>query len=311
VTQVALVVQPVKADKSSIEDGVRGHCARAGWPEPIVLETTPQDPGGEVTRKALDEGAELVLAAGGDGTVRAVAEALVGTGVPLGVVPAGTGNLLARNLGLPLDAQEALAVAFGGTERTVDVGRLSPGGEVFVVMAGLGFDAAMMREAPEGLKDRVGWMAYLVGGARALREERLRVEITLDDGPPRRRSVRAVLVGNVGQLQGGMELLPGASPDDGLLDVAVLAPQGFGEWLSLLARAVAGRHPSRRDPRLERLRCRSITVRSRAGGSRSAPARELDGDLIDPGTSLSAEIVPGALVLRVADEGIAEDKEES
>lgn len=294
-TQTAIVVHPIKVgDVDALTDRLRKRCAELGWPEPIVVESSAEDPGSGVARRALRDGAELVVAAGGDGTVRAVAEALATTGAALGVVPQGTGNLLGRNLGLPTDDVEALEVALTGRDRVVDVGRVLPTGEVFTVMSGIGLDAAMMREAPEGLKNRVGWVAYLVGAAKALRGERIKVELRVDGAEPVVRSVRAVLVGNVGRLQGGVDLLPEAAPDDGLLDVVLLAPKGPHQWAAVLAGSVLGRHPSRRDRRLERLRCRRIAVRVRA-----PQAREVDGDCLPDGDRLEVEILPGALTVRV------------
>jgi len=234
-----------------------------------------------------------VLVCGGDGTVREVCAELAGTGIPIGIVPAGTGNLLGRNLDLPTDSDDALDVAFGGRDRTIDVGRVDSG-EVFAVMAGIGLDAAMVRDAPEALKKRVGWLAYLFGAARGLRNERLKVQIVVDDAAPLVRSARAVLVGNVGRLQGGVDLLPESAPASGELEIAVLAARGPIEWMAVLTGAALGRHPARRDRRLERLSGRRIAVRAR-----SPQPREVDGDLLPERADLSVEVLPGALTVRV------------
>ena len=298
-TQVALVVHPVKvADPPALIENVRKRCAHLGWPEPIVVETSVEDPGAGVTRQALKDGATLVIAAGGDGTVRAVAEAVVlegraGTPAVLGIVPEGTGNLLVRNLDLPAGLDEALDVAFNGRDRTIDVGQVDSG-EIFAVMAGIGLDAAMVRDAPEALKKRVGWLAYLFGAARGLRNERLKVQIVVDDAAPLVRSARAVLVGNVGRLQGGVDLLPESAPASGELEIAVLAARGPIEWMAVLTGAALGRHPARRDRRLERLSGRRIAVRAR-----SPQPREVDGDLLPERADLSVEVLPGALTVRV------------
>jgi diacylglycerol kinase family enzyme len=227
---------------------------------PRLVPTTADDPGEGQAREAVAAGAGLVLVAGGDGTVRAAAQGLAGSGVPLGILPQGTGNLLARNLEIPHDdADAALDVALTGADRTLDLGRLDDG-TMFAVMAGTGFDARMMREAPEGLKGVLGWPAYIVGGARGLRRSRVHVQVALDDEPPRAAVVRSVLVGNVGQLQGGLELLPDAAPDDGVLDIALVAPRNPKDWVVLIGRALTRRH--RPDRRLELLR---------AGRSASSP----------------------------------------
>ena len=293
---VALVLNPVKVDDAdALRADLAARCARAGLGEPLVLETTQEDPGVSMARQAVEAGATVVAVAGGDGTVRAVAEGLTGTGVALAVVPQGTGNLLARNLGLPLKVDEALDAAVGGTDRRVDVGRLVGGddeGTVFAIMAGAGFDAAMMREAPEGLKAAVGWPAYIVGGARGLRRQHARLELRIDGGAPVRARVRTVLIGNLGKLQGGLELLPDARPDDGLLDVALVAPRTPLDWLRLAWRGLTGRHV--RDHRLRTWQAREVDVKMH----RPQP-RQVDGDLVADGARLTARVEPGALVVRV------------
>jgi len=289
---VALVVNPVKAgDVDELTSVIAHRCVELGWHAPTVHPTSKEDPGQGPARQAVADGATLVLVAGGDGTVRAVAEALTATGIPLGVIPLGTGNLLARNLGLPTDRESAIDVALTGRDRTIDVGRLDDG-TVFAIMAGAGFDAAMMRESPEGLKSAVGWPAYIVGGVRSLRRDRVSVELRLDDRPPIRARVRTVLIGNMGRLQGGLDLLPDAEPDDGCLDVVVVSPRRALDWFVLIGRALVRRR--RRDHRMQTYRAERIDVRL----ARSQP-RQVDGDLIAPALRLVAEVVPGALVIRV------------
>jgi len=289
---IALVVNPVKAgDVDELAAALAQRCVELGHHAPTVRRTSEEDPGQGPARQAVEDGATLVIAAGGDGTVRAVAEALTGTGVALGVLPLGTGNLLARNLGLPVDRDKAIETALAGRDRTIDVGRLEDG-TVFVIMAGAGFDAAMMREAPEGLKSAVGWPAYLVGGARSLRRDRMSFQLRLDDGSPLAGRARTVLIGNMGKLQGGLELLPDAEPDDGCLDVVVVAPRSAVDWAVLIGRAVVRRRHT--DHRMQTYRARRIDLRLH----RVQP-RQVDGDLIDPGLRLVAEVEPGALVVRV------------
>ena len=300
--RVALIYQPVKAEAEAgsthdLQDRVAKACAQAGWTEPLVLETTEDDPGEGVTAQALDHGVDLVLAAGGDGTIRAVASALAGSGVPLAILPIGTGNLLVRNLNFPTDLDDALDAVWSATDWALDLGYLHgdrpDDGEHFAVMAGMGFDAEMMKDAPEGLKRTLGWLSYVVSGARHLTDRGFDVALRVDDGQWVRRRARGVLVGNVGQLQGGLELLPDAAPDDGYLDVAVLAPRGLRDW-AVLAWQVIRRRQDRAGHRLETFRGQRISVRSR-----HAQHRQLDGDVIDPANHLEAEVRPGALTLRV------------
>lgn len=277
---------------------ITAQLAEAGWPAPAWLETTAEDPGRGQSRQAVDDGAEVVFVCGGDGTVRSCVEGLAGTDVALAVLPGGTGNLLAGNLGIPTDVTDGVATAIAGTRRRVDVGEVD--GQVFAVMAGMGFDASMMDDAPTKLKNKAGPIAYVVSALKHLADDEMHVEVRVDDQPPIRRHVRSVVVGNVGRLQGGVDLLPDAEADSGQMDVAIIAPRNLGHWVQLTAAVVARR---KRVPRMEKLRGARITVRS----TRPHP-RQLDGDVIDPSDTLVATVRPGALVVCVpadADQGQA------
>ncbi|MEU8132057.1 diacylglycerol kinase family protein [Streptodolium elevatio] len=313
VPRAALVVNPIKLDSADDRVRIDRIMAEAGWAPPLWLETTIEDPGGGATRAALAEGVDLVVVAGGDGTVRECAGALAGTGVPLAVVPSGTGNLLARNLGLPIDLTDAVHVAVHGHDRHIDLGGIEPDepdGErrYFTAMAGIGLDAAMVADAPDALKKKVGWPAYAVSAGRHLRDARMRVTLRIDDGEPIKRRARMVLVGNVGALQAGMQLLPGAEPDDGLLDVVVFAPYGMTGWAHATVRVIGRR---RRDvpevpPRQRRWRpIEHFTGRSVEVTTARPEPRELDGDPIGPGTRLAVRVRPGALVVRVPEGRVA------
>ena len=290
--RAALVVNPTTVDDvDALAEQVAKAGADRGWDPPLVLPTTEDDPGQGMARQALADGVDVVMACGGDGTVRCVATALAGSGVPLAVLPAGTGNLLVRNLELSTDLDEAVAAALDGGVRTIDLGRA--GEERFAVMAGLGLDASLTTDVPEKLKARVGWLAYVVSAARHLRDPRFTVRMRLDDGPVRRLRARTVVVGNVGKLQGGLVLLPDAVPDDGLLDVVVVAPYGPVDWLRVAGRVLA-RRPYE-DPRLHRARARRVELEA-------VPAQpsELDGDDAGERRTFVLEVEPGALALKVA-----------
>lgn len=292
-----IIVNPTKVeDADALRTTVAKACADAGWETPVVIETTKDDPGEGMARDALAQHADVVLSAGGDGTVMAIAAGLVGSGVPLGILPMGTGNLLVRNLGLPLELDEAVAVALTGADRTIDLGSVSVDREeskrIFAVMAGVGFDAAMMKDAPETVKNAVGWPAYLISGFKHLRDRAITAGIRIDDEPPLTRRVRSVIVGNVGKLQGGLELLPDAEPHDGKLDVVVLQPTSHFDWLRVIGRLIA--HRKKEDSELERFRGERIEIRL----SRPHPS-QLDGDPQGDVTRMVVEVVPAALVVRV------------
>jgi undecaprenyl-diphosphatase len=282
----AVVANPVKVKEGGPQhQQIHAALASAGWPKPLWLETTWEDPGGGQTRQALQAGAEVVFACGGDGTVAACASELTGTSAALAVVPSGTGNLLAANLGLPARPADAVAAATAQGRRRLDVGVV--GDRCFTVMAGMGFDAQMLRDTPETLKARLGWPAYAIAAARHLCETPMRVTISLDHAPAFTRQARTVLVANVGRLQGGLQLLPGATPDDGLLDIAVLMPPRRRSWLPLAWSLIRHRPTA---PVMETFQARHVEISS----DREQP-RELDGDLIEPSNTLTAAVRPAAL----------------
>lgn len=292
-SRAAFVVNPTKmTDPAALRTRAEAFMSRTEWEPPLWLETTADDPGIGMCKQAVEAGCAVVYVCGGDGTVMAAATALSGTDVPLAIVPLGTGNLLARNLNLPLDDEAAaLRIGIHGATRQIDVGAIE--GKRFVVMAGLGFDAAIMRDAPEKLKKTVGWPAYVVSAAKHLRGRRISVSITIDDGEPIERRVRTVLVGNVGKLQGGLLLLPLARPDDGVLDIAVIAPRNALDWIRLTGRVV--RRADVPDRRMERFRGKHVVIVA----GRTQP-RQLDGDLIEDGKTMDIQVEAGVLGVRVA-----------
>jgi diacylglycerol kinase family enzyme len=264
--------------------------AESGWAGPLVLMTTPDDGGAGMARQALDAGAALVFAVGGDGTVRACAQVLAGTGVPLAIVPTGTANLTARSLGVPRDPPAALRAGFGGRNKTIDLALAD--GTISVAMAGIGLDAAVVGATPDRLKRHAGWPAYAAASARHLVARPAEFAIRVDGGREFVRRARSVVVGNCGLLPGGFPLLPAARPDDGVLDLGILAPAGLADWTSVGYRVLAASH--RDDRRLERYQVRQVEIRA----GQELP-RQVDGEMIGPGDSLTVAIQPGALVVRV------------
>jgi diacylglycerol kinase family enzyme len=187
----------------------------------------------------------VVIAVGGDGTVRAVAEALRDSEVPLAIVPTGTGNLLARNLSLLRGSlDKAAAVAFTGATRSVDVGVAAATREngettdhVFVVLAGVGVDAQMIANTRPGLKRQVGWLAYVDAGVRSIANaEPFRIRYSVTGRPERHARVSSLVAANCGVLPGNIQFLPNARIDDGILDIAVLQPKSVLGWLAIWRR---------------------------------------------------------------------------
>lgn len=297
---VHVIVNPTKfdGDTTGVRAEIEAMVAAFHGSPPVWAETTEDDPGHGQTRAALEAGAGVVCALGGDGTVRAVAQELARaeSDVPLGLLPGGTGNLLARNLDVPhADLAEAVKVAWTGEERRIDIGWLTIDGgdrEAFVVMAGVGFDAAVMDDAPEGLKARVGWAAYVVAAARNLRGEPFSVTVTVDD-VAQEHEARMVVVGNCGALQGGIDLAPDAQIDDGVLDAVVLTPSSMAQWAAV-AKDVALKKADDESDVVCRARGRRVDVTV-------APPQlvEVDGDVLGEGSHLVIEVQPLALSVKV------------
>jgi len=234
-----IVWNPSKVDEDTLRDAVAAHLGDdAQW-----WETSEDDPGRGMADDAVAAGCTTVVAVGGDGTVRAVAEALAGTEVALGIVPQGTGNLLARNLEVPLDdIPAALRRIAEGEERRIDLGWVRHGDDderAFAVMVGFGVDAQMLVETDDDLKSRAGWLAYVEAMGRAMAgTEMTDVTVTIDDEDPREVRGHTMLIGNCGMVQGGLRLLPDAKLDDGLLDLLLVSSEGPLQWIDTVRSVV-------------------------------------------------------------------------
>jgi len=312
----AVVYNPIKVDIDDLRAAVNAAASEAGWGESHWYETSEEDPGGEVTKKAVAEGADVVLAAGGDGTVRAVAEALRDTGVPISLLPSGTGNLLARNLDLTLDhLEESVRTAFTGADRKIDLGVVeieraddARDRHVFLVMAGLGLDARMIANTKPELKKRVGWLAYVDAIVRSLKgDNRVRVRFRLDRGSVRSLRVNTILIGNCGSLPANILLLPEAAVDDGVFDIVALRPNGLFGWVQIwvkivwengiLRRTTVGRKFMGKSKEIRTLRYMKgseIVIRPE-----SPQEFQLDGDTFGEAAAIRAWVDPSALTVKI------------
>jgi diacylglycerol kinase (ATP) len=291
----AIIANPVK-----VSDGFGGAVTEAlreaGWAEPLWLETTEDDPGRSMVATAVAEQVDLVIAAGGDGTVRVVADGLAGTGIPMGIVPEGTANLLSRNLEIPQNELEAIRVALTGKTRTIDLVKLvvdGNNGEHFAVMAGMGIDAMIMDEVDSDLKAKIGPAAYVVAGAKALGRLPVPMRIKVDDHHTHRRRAMVCVIGNVSTLTGNIVLIPGAKPDDGLLDVYVASPHRFTHWVRVFLRLITRRRQGP-DDRVDQWRGRRVEVVLEKPDN-----YQLDGDVVGEVRRMVAEVQPQALSVRV------------
>lgn len=305
-SRVAVVFNPTKALRRELAAAMR-----AALPDAAVTwyETSLQDPGDGAARAALAAGCDVVVAAGGDGTVRAVAQALAGSSTPMAIVPRGTGNLFARNIGVPLgDAKAALARIVAAQPRPMDVGRVAvtdPPGipeRVFIVMVGFGLDAHMLAETDEQLKSWAGWLAYVEAIGRALSASALlTATVAVDDGAPREVEAHTLMVGNCGTLQAGVQLLPDAAPDDGALDMLVASSQGPMQWLDTVKSVMWDNGFLRLFDR-DRKAISSGTVGHRQLRSITVTlpeprAFEIDGEEVGPVLAFECRVDPGALLV--------------
>ena len=331
----AFVINPTKvADVARLEEMARTTSRELGLPDPLLFLTTAEEPGRAQAAEAISRGASVVVAAGGDGTVREVARSLVRTGIPMGLIPSGTGNLLARNLDLPLDTVTSLVqTALSGRDMAMDAAWLrlvpppaerrdpDPGDEadasdgsdaeteptpaqpsehLFLVMAGTGFDAATMADTDEGLKRRIGWVAYFLRAVRHLGARRTRLAMKVGHGSWRTYRVRTLLFANCGRLPAGIVLLPDAEIDDGYLDIAAVDTRGwlFG-WVSLFWRVMLQGLGWRREmpydaASIDFLRGRTATVAL----DQPEPV-QVDGDVVGEAVELHVRIEESGLVVRV------------
>ena len=312
--RIAFVANPTKAGIANLREQAMRACAIRYLPEPMWFTTTEDDPGIGQARRAVELGADLVVACGGDGTVRAVATAVAHSQASMGIIPMGTGNIFGRNLGVPhTDPVAALRLAIDGEDRPVDVGWLDvrhTGAEdeeiathLFLVIAGAGLDAEMVAGADDRLKARLGWFAYFFAAVAHLGSKRITALITVDDKEPVESHMRTVMMGNVGRLPGGLQLMPDASVVDGELDVATLdARGGIVGWTELFGTVVA-QNAGVVDPwwarmmrasRIDHVRARHVEVLFHT------PQKvQVDGEVLGRAAAITGRVDAGALMVRV------------
>ena len=287
--RAAVIYNPTKFDDLSLlRRRVAAQVRAAGWRPTVWLETTPDDPGRSMAHRALEAGVDRVMVAGGDGTVRAVAAELAGTEMPMALIPAGTGNLLARNLSIPLDTDAAIRLALRGRLQAIDMVTCTfdDGQERFVVMAGMGLDAQIMESTDSGLKKVIRSGAYAVAAVQNAVPDPFTATITLDAAPPERRQMVMALMGNVGTITAGMALFPRAVPTDGMVDLLLANPGKVVDWARLGAQILTGQEMEG----FTLTRARKVLIEA----DRPVPF-ELDGDTAGSTRTLRAEVDEGAL----------------
>ena len=271
-------------------DALRETLNQAGVTDPLWYEVNKSKKAPKRARKALDAGAELVLIWGGDGMTQRSVDALAGSGVTVGLLPAGTANLLASNLGIPTKLAEAVDIALHGKNRTLDLGTFED--EHFAVMAGAGFDATMVGGADRKAKARMGRLAYMRSGLSALRDRTVGAKVTVDGRVWYTGPASCVLFGNVGRITGGVPAFDDADPSDGEIEVGVTTASGALQWARTLGRVAFGR--SDKSPYVRMTRGRKISVKL----DRPLPV-ELDGGARGETKKFAVKVVPAAITIRV------------
>lgn len=246
--RVAVIFHPGKISRRKLGAAIDQTVLPLGWEPTLWLETSAAEPGGQQALRAVAQGATHLLISGGDGTIREVVEAIhlnsVADRVTLGILPAGTGNVLARNLKIDLyDLAGSVKRAIHGNRHPIDLGLVriihedgSRAERVFSVMAGMGLDAKIMERTDAKLKKAIGWVAYIDGGLKALPTLFERMDVSVDNREPRNLKLVSLIIGNVGWLPGRITLMPDAALDDGALDVAAVGPRRFWNWIDFWGR---------------------------------------------------------------------------
>jgi len=310
----AIIYNPVKVELGVLRKLLGREEQTAGWRESLWIATSEDDPGQGAASKAIAADVSMVIVAGGDGTVRAVAEGLQQTSIPVAILPSGTGNLLARNLKLMLDdPQSSIRTAFSGKDRSVDLGLIDIEHEddttsthAFLVMAGLGLDAKMIANTDDDLKKKAGWLAYAKALSLTLRDkDELRFQYSLDGGSTRPLRAHTIIVGNCGSLPAKIVLLPDTSPDDGEFEVVIMRPKGFVGWVQIFVKVlwengVLNRTKAGRSLVTKQVSALRYVKATELKVELTRPAKiELDGDGFGTAKGFNARIIPGGLTVRV------------
>lgn len=295
VRRAAVIMNPQKVpDLAVFRRQLAGECAERGWRPPLWLETEPDDAGAAAAARARRRGVDLVFVAGGDGTVRTVCAGLADSGIPVAIIPVGTGNLLARNLGVPLDLSAALDLAFEGRAHPIDLLRIQADDRPAthsLVITGMGADALLMEETREGLKRVVGSAAYVMAALQAVSRPPFPVTVTLDANDCVETRAAVCLVANVGEIQGSISLAPDALADDGLLDVLLAAPRNAADWAVITTRVLSR---SADTPGIERAQASRVVFEV----DEPVPY-QVDGDALGECRRLEASVQPRAVLVMV------------
>jgi YegS/Rv2252/BmrU family lipid kinase len=285
VSTVAVIAHAGKSIDGGLPE-LRHTLARHGVTDPLWAEVPKSRKAPKQVERLLKHDPELVFVWGGDGMAQRCIDTLAGTDTTVAIIPAGTANLLASNLGIPKDIEGAVITGLHGRRRKIDVVRMN--GERFAVMAGAGFDANMINGADGGLKDKLGRAAYVWTGSKSFRAPPFQAKIKVDGSPWYSGPASCILAGNVGALFGGVRVFADAEPDDGLVELAVVTAEGMAQWARTAARTLTG--SPEQSPFFQMTKARKVKVKL----DRKV-LYEMDGGARAKVKSYRLDVEPGAI----------------
>lgn len=292
VVNATLIVNPVSGvgDRRERRKEIQRIAKSQGWVGEYI-ETTKTKTAKQIAKDEVDRGVKHLVVCGGDGTIMEVLEIVMNKKVALGIVPLGTGNLLARNLSLPLDTEEAMKIAFFGNHRHIDVGRAN--NTYFSIIAGIGFDAEVMQSAKRELKDKFGLFAYVITAFKNLQNRAAKYEVQIDNKKPFIVRAKSIMASNMGRLVGNFELVPSADPQSGSLQLAIIKARTFGSWLNIFLHGITGKID--KSPHFDVYKAKHVEIKSLSGKR----FYQSDGNHFPPIDSLSIDIFPKAVIVFV------------
>ncbi len=286
------IINPVSGvgDGQKRKDKILEIAKELGW-HGKAYETSRKINGGTIAKKALANGTRHIIACGGDGTIMEILQAVSKQKAVIGVVPLGTGNLFAKNLKIPTDYKKAIPVALLGKPQKIDIGRAN--GIFFSIIAGIGLDAELMQNTDRKVKNKLGFFAYIIGGFKSLGSPSGYYKVSIDKKPPKTYKAKSVMIANMGRIESGIEAVPGARADNGILRIGIMQASGILHWIDLAINILRGN--INKSPHYKLLSGKEISVVSLRGKK----AFQCDGDLFDPVEKLKVEIFPKSLTIMV------------
>ena len=285
----AIIVNPVSGigkNAHKRKESLQKIIKESGW-KGMTLETTKKVSAQMLARKAVKNGAARIIVSGGDGTVMQVVGELVNKNVILGVIPSGTANIFAKNLGIPMDTQAALDIALNGVSRKIDVGRAN--NHFFGFIAGIGMDAEIMKDTSRDLKDRIGQLAYITTWMQNLKNKPRLYSVSINGGAKKEYKASAILIGNMEKSMAGVKAFPGASPRSGILQISIVNVNSFKDWLNFVYNGFKG--TMEKSSCITMLHGKNIEIKSLDEKIHF----QCDGDVFEPTKKLTVTIIPSGL----------------